>query len=79
MSSNSLLFFICPQEMFAEKCEEVNNEQGEYFNNEILAIERTYQGKWCLLNLEENCWSVTGESPVIVYKRQVNRGSINQD
>ena len=56
----------------------LNDEHGECFHYEGPAMERTYQGKCSSPILVEYCLRITGGSPVLVYKRQVKRGSINE-
>jgi len=66
------------QDIFPENCEALNDENGECFHYGGPAMWRTYQGKCSSPILAECCLRIAGNSPVVVYKRQVKRSSINE-
>jgi hypothetical protein len=52
--------------LFREKLGEVNDEHGEKSHQQILAMERRYQGKWTSSMLADYCWTLK------IYVRDVN-------
>jgi hypothetical protein len=76
--SLKILFLNGDQNIFAENCEVLNDVHGECFHYEVSARERTYQGKCSSPILAEYCWRITGDSPVLEYRRQVKTGSFNE-
>ena len=43
---------------FPENVGEVSDEHGEIYNQDILAMEKQYQGKWTLSMLADYCWTL---------------------
>jgi hypothetical protein len=60
-------------DFFPENCGVLSDELGERFHYDISAVEKRYQGKWSSLMLAIFCWTVTRDSPGLVYQRQVKR------
>jgi len=45
-------------DLFPENLGEISEEHGKRFHQDILAVEKQYQGKWTLSMLADYCWMV---------------------
>ena len=45
-------------DFFPKKLGEVSDEHGERFHQEIMAMEKQYQGKWTSSMLADYCWTL---------------------
>jgi len=45
-------------DFFPENLSEVIDEHGERFNQDIMAMEKRYQGKWTSIMLADYCWKL---------------------
>jgi hypothetical protein len=54
--------FGVPLGFFQENLGEVSDVHGERFHQDILAIEKRYQGKWISSTLADYCWTVKGHT-----------------
>jgi len=61
----SYLVFFSP-----ENLGEVNDEDGERFNKDIMAMEKRYQGKWNSSMLADSCWRLKRDVPDAKYRRK---------
>ena len=61
----SLLDFFSP-----ENLGEVSDEHGERFHQDILAMEKRYQGKWTSGILADYCWALKRAVPEANYRRK---------
>lgn len=50
-----------------------SDEQGERFHQEIMAIEKRYQGSWGPNMMADYCWGLIRETPQESYKRKSNK------
>jgi len=55
---------------FPENLGEVSDEHGERFRQDILALEKRYQGKWTSSMLADYCWSLKRDVPEANYRRK---------
>jgi len=62
--------FVVPLGFFQENLGEVRDEHGERFNQDILAMEKRYQGKWTSSMLADYCWTLKRDVPVTIYRRK---------
>jgi len=70
MGSNMSLkihFLKSQLDFFPENLSEVSDEQGERFHQDILAMEKWYQGKWTSSMLAEYCWTLKRDAPEANY------------
>ena len=63
-------FSAFPSGLFAENCGALSQDHGTRFDHDISAKEKKYQCKWMSSMLEDYCWTVTRDSPGLMYKRQ---------
>lgn len=54
-------------------CGAVSDENGERFHQDIAAMETGYQDNWNPSMLENYCWTVTRDTSLLEYKKQVMR------
>ena len=57
-------------EFFPENLGEVSDEHGERFHQDILAMEKRYQGKWTSSMLADYCWALKRDVPEANYRRK---------
>jgi len=55
---------------FPENLGEVSDEHSERFQQDIMAMEKRYQGKWTSSMLADYCWTVKMEVPDAKYRRK---------
>jgi len=55
---------------FPEKLGEVSDKQSERFHQDIIAMEKQYQGKWTSSMLADYCWTVKRDVPNAKYRRK---------
>ena len=48
----------------------VSDEQGERFHQDIMAIERNYQGRWYAPMLGDYCWLLARDETDAVHKKR---------
>jgi len=53
---------------FPENLDEVSDEHGERFHQDIMAMEKSYQGKWTSGMLADYCWAVKRDVPDAKYR-----------
>lgn len=58
---------FCPENMG-----DVSDEHGERFHQDIMGMEKRYQGKWNPIMLADYCWTLRRDAVDVVYKRQSN-------
>ena len=54
---------------FPDDLEDVNEEQGERFHQDIKVMEDRYQGRWDSHMMSDYCWSLMGANPDALHKR----------
>lgn len=57
-------------DFFPENLGAESDEQGERFHQDMLAIEKRYQGVWGEAMMADYCWGLTRETPPTLYKRR---------
>jgi hypothetical protein len=57
-------------DFFPPKCGAVSDEYGEYFHQEISAMEHNYKNTWSAAMLADCCWMVKRDAE---YKRKAKR------
>ena len=57
-------------DFFPENFGEVNDEHGERFHQDILAMGKRYQGKWISSMLADYCWTLNRDVPEANYRRK---------
>ena len=71
MGSNMSLkinFLESHLDIFPENLGEVIDEHGERFNQDIISLEKRYQGKWTSSMLADYCWALKREVPEAKYR-----------
>lgn len=58
---------------FPENLGAVSDEHGERFHQDIMAMEKRYQGKWSPKMVADFCWTLKRDVPTCSYKRQAKR------
>ncbi|GBN87735.1 hypothetical protein AVEN_235178-1 [Araneus ventricosus] len=58
---------------FHDNCEQVNDEHGERFHQDIANMDKWYQGNRSTAMLADYCWTLIRDAPHVHYKRQVKR------
>jgi len=53
----------------SENLGKVSDEHGERFDQDILAMEKRYQGKWTSSTLADCCWTLNRDVPEAKYRR----------
>jgi len=53
---------------FPENLGEVSDEHGERFHEDIMPMEKRYQGKWTSRVLAGYCWKLKGDVPDAKYR-----------
>jgi len=53
-----------------ENLGEVSDEHGERFHQDVLAMEKRYQGKWTSSMLTDYCWKLKRDVPEDNYRRK---------
>jgi len=53
-----------------ENLGKVSDEHGERFDQDILAMEKRYQGKWTSSILADYCWTLNRDVPEAKYRRK---------
>jgi len=67
--SLKIYFLESHLDFFQENLGEVSAEHGERFHQDILAMEKQYQGKWTSNMLAEYCWTLERDVPEANYWR----------
>ena len=57
-------------DFFPENLGEVSDEHGERLHQDILAVEKRYQGKWMSSMLADYCWTPKRDVPEANYRRK---------
>ena len=57
-------------DFFPENLDEVSDENGERFHQDILAMEKRYQGKSTSSMLADYCWTLKRDVPEAKYRRK---------
>lgn len=57
-------------DFFPENLGAVSDEHGERFHQDIMQIEKRYNGKWSAAMLADFCWSIHRETPMECMKRK---------
>jgi len=70
MGCNKSTFWSPTWIFFPEKLGEVSDEHGERFHQDILAMEKRYQGKWTSSMLADYCWTLKRNVPQANYLRK---------
>ena len=55
-------------DFFPENLGKVSDKHGERFHQDILAMEKQYQGKWTSSMLAEYCWKLKRDVPEANYR-----------
>ena len=66
-------FLYSHLDFFPDNCGYVSDEHGERFHQQIMSMERRYQGKWSPAMLADFCWSISRDCPEVEYKRQAKK------
>jgi len=57
-------------DFFPENLGKVSDDHGERFHQDILAMEKRYQGKWTSSMLADYCWTLKRDVPEANYRRK---------
>ena len=57
-------------DFFPENLGEVSDEHGERFHQDIVTMEKRYQGKWTSSMLADYCWTLEMDVPDAKYRRK---------
>jgi len=57
-------------DIFPENLGEVSDEHGERFQQDIMAMEKRYQGRWTSSMLADYCWTLKMAIPNAKYRRK---------
>jgi len=57
-------------DFFPENLGEVSDEHGERFHQDIMPMEKRYQGKWTSRMLAGYCWTLKRDVPDAKYRRK---------
>ncbi|KAI6650187.1 hypothetical protein LOD99_6104 [Oopsacas minuta] len=60
-------------DLFPENLEDLSEEQGERFHQDIKVIEERYQGRWETHMMADYCWSLQRDCPLISHNRKSNK------
>jgi len=63
-------FLESHSDFFPDNLGEVSDEQGERFHQDILAMEKQYQGKWTSSMLADYCQTLKRDVPEANYRRK---------
>jgi len=55
---------------FPDNLGDVSDEHGERFHQDIMAMEKQYQGKWTSSTLADCCWALKRDVPEAKYRRK---------
>jgi len=55
---------------FPENLGEVSDKHSERFHQELMAMEKQYQGKWTSSMLVDNCWTLKRDVPDAKYRQK---------
>jgi len=55
---------------FPENLGETSDEHGERFHQDIMSMEKRYQGKWSSSMLADYCWTLKRDVPDAKYRRK---------
>ena len=66
-TSLKIHFFSLTWIFFPENLSNVSDEHGERFHQDILAMEKRYQGKWTSRMLADYCWTLNRDVPEANY------------
>ena len=55
---------------FLSNLGEVSDETGEKFHQDIMTVEKRYQGKWTSSMLADYCWTLKMDVPDAKYRRK---------
>jgi len=63
------IHFLEPRlDFITENIGEVSDEHGERFHQDIMAMEKRYQGKWTSSLLADYCWTLKMDVPDAKYR-----------
>ena len=68
--SLKLHFLSSHLDFFPENMGDFSEEQGERFHQDILSMEKRYQGIWNCNMMADFCWSLSRDRPLEVYNRK---------
>ena len=68
--SMNIHFLETHLDFFPENLGEVSNEHDERFHQDIMAMEKRYQGKWTSSMLADYCWTLKRDVPEANYRRK---------
>jgi hypothetical protein len=70
MGNNMILkiHFLELLEILPENLGEVDDEHGEKFHQDIMSMEKRYQGKWTSSMLADYCWTLKRDVPNAKYQ-----------
>ena len=54
-------------------CDNVSDEHGEHFHQDIAVIKKRCQGKWSQSILADYCWTLARDQPELSYSRKARR------
>ena len=57
-------------EIFPENLSEVSDEHGERFRQDIMTMEKQYQGKWTSSMFVDYCWTMKMDVPDAKYQQK---------
>jgi hypothetical protein len=64
-------------EFFPENLGEVSDEHGDRFHQDIMDMEKLYQGKWASGMLADYCWSLKRDVPDAKYRRRSHASTVS--
>jgi len=71
--SLKLHFLHSHLDFFPQNLGAVSDEHGERFHQEIMTIEKRYQGKWIPAMLADYCWTLKRETASTEYKKKLRK------
>jgi len=66
-------FLFSHLDLFPLNCDDVSNEHGEHFHQDIWVMEHRYEGKWSVAILGDYCCTLKRDAPETKYHQQAKR------
>ena len=57
---------------FPESCSDVSDEHGERFHQDIMFLEKRYEGKWMPAMLADYCWNIIRECKIVHRRKKIS-------
>jgi len=69
-TSLKIHFLVSQLDFFPENLSEVSDEHSEGFHQDIMAMDKRYQGKWTASMLTDYCWTMNRDVPDAKHRRK---------